>query len=467
VTEPGIGYNEAVASNGAEYVIAASKNDKALAARVSSNGNVLDSAVLQTQTVPGENAESVRAVAFDGTSYLVTWLDDRSGVCSEALGARVSRTGDVLDLSPIELSGGACAGWLSTASNGATFLAAWRTATGIDGIRVSPSGALVDATSFTIATQSEIHLLSSASDGTDYLVVWDSSRSDPLDRSIFGVRVTGGGTPLDDSPRVIAPPAPNVLNASPSVASNGSDYLVAWITFPNPNDIGAVHVTGTGVIGPLLGVTNTPDSYEGHPAVASNGDSYLVAWGANDGGRSIRGSIVSGPGAGPLFTISEVSNLQWFPSAASNGSSYLVTWNDARTPTTTGFDLFASTVSATGEILDTDIVVSAGAADETSATVAADPQTGSFLLAYSADKRGAFRLITGSVCGDGTVDPGESCDDGNFTSHDGCSHCTIDTDDDPVEVAEPVGCGCRTSDPRSGFLLSLALVAVLRRRRRR
>lgn len=30
-------------------------------------------------------------------------------------------------------------------------------------------------------------------------------------------------------------------------------------------------------------------------------------------------------------------------------------------------------------------------------------------------------------CGDGTLDVGENCDDGNFIENDGCTNCVIDT----------------------------------------
>lgn len=32
-----------------------------------------------------------------------------------------------------------------------------------------------------------------------------------------------------------------------------------------------------------------------------------------------------------------------------------------------------------------------------------------------------------SFCGNGAINAPEACDDGNFVSGDGCSHCTIDT----------------------------------------
>ena len=82
------------------------------------------------------------------------------------------------------------------------------------------------------------------------------------------------------------------------------------------------------------------------------------------------------------------------------------------------------------------------------------------------------------VCGNGTVEPGEGCDDGNQAAGDGCSAlCQPETElpaDDPTDVGPIVvdgGCGCRTAsgsgDSASWSLALLALAAAGWRRRRR
>src|SRR3569623_99941 len=68
-------------------------------------------------------------------------------------------------------------------------------------------------------------------------------------------------------------------------------------------------------------------------------------------------------------------------------------------------------------------------------------------------------LIKYPLCGDGIVDPGEQCDDGNTTSGDGCSKACID-------APEAGGGGCNAGGA-SGWLLCCAALARARGRRTR
>ncbi len=78
-------------------------------------------------------------------------------------------------------------------------------------------------------------------------------------------------------------------------------------------------------------------------------------------------------------------------------------------------------------------------------------------------------------CGNGQVEPGEECDDGNVVSGDGCaSFCMLE--DEPAEEpeadppADDGGCGCRLAGSPSGrpygLLGWVAAIALARRRRR-
>jgi len=76
-----------------------------------------------------------------------------------------------------------------------------------------------------------------------------------------------------------------------------------------------------------------------------------------------------------------------------------------------------------------------------------------------------------ALCGNGVVDPGESCDDGNKTDGDGCtSTCVVEAcpDSGGTGTCDGGGCCSSTRDPSGAIVLSMFTVGlVLRRRRRR
>ncbi|MBI5486245.1 MAG: DUF4215 domain-containing protein [Deltaproteobacteria bacterium] len=74
--------------------------------------------------------------------------------------------------------------------------------------------------------------------------------------------------------------------------------------------------------------------------------------------------------------------------------------------------------------------------------------------------------VTPAVCGNGAVESGEACDDGNTTALDGCSP-TCQLEPVPVPTAN-AGCGCAVAGAAGGSVFSLLLLALaaLRRKRR-
>jgi hypothetical protein len=80
-------------------------------ARLSRAGVVLDQGGFAISTAARE--QLMPAVAFDGTNYLVTWTDYRSETNSDIYGARVSRAGAVLDPAGIAISGCGLPGFVS------------------------------------------------------------------------------------------------------------------------------------------------------------------------------------------------------------------------------------------------------------------------------------------------------------------------------------------------------------------
>jgi hypothetical protein len=115
------------------------------------------------------------------------------------------------------------------------------------------------------------------------LAVWK-----PTYGRFSGSRLSADGTVLDPEPLEIHPQDPSYWEklSPPAVASNGTDFLVAWShTYGGP--IYAELVSGAGDVGRSFVVTRTPTSsgtqpWVDTPIVASNGSDYLIVWGYAD-----------------------------------------------------------------------------------------------------------------------------------------------------------------------------------------
>ena len=162
-------------------------------------------------------------VAFDGTNYLVVWTDFREGG-PKVYGARVSPGGTVLDQDGFAIS--ADAGSEPTvAFDGTNYLVVWSNQASIVGARVNPAGEVLDPGGITISTRANAQFQPTlAFDGTNYLVVWTTAS--PY-TDVYGARVSPSGTVLDPAGIEIAIRA-GFNEVSPSVAFDGTNYLVAW-----------------------------------------------------------------------------------------------------------------------------------------------------------------------------------------------------------------------------------------------
>lgn len=177
--------------------------------------------------------------------------------------------------------------------------------------------------------------------------------------ALRAIRIGPGGAHLDPPPGVlVADGGGTVTHYPPSVASDGSGWLVAWATYP-----AGTYAARIGAAGELLGTVTLSTGATGFPSVAYAGGVYLVAFpDARDAPTAILGVRVSAGGTvldGAPFPISTSPGTKVVNGVgvASDGERFLVVWSDSRRGGLApagypAFDVYAARVTAAGVLLD-------------------------------------------------------------------------------------------------------------------
>ena len=324
--------------------------------RVDAGGNVLDPAGIVISTAP--QWQATPALGYNGTSSLAAWMDARQGQ-GLVYGSRVAASGEVLDGDGIPIGVTRQSASSDTiASDGTNYLVTWQALGGnsinIYAARVSSTGTVLDPAGIPISTAANGQLYPAAAfDGTNYFIAWSDYRSGTT-LDLYGSRVSPDGTVLDTSGIPISTAAGDQY--LPSMAFDGTNYLVVWATFDgvgNSTVYGArVSPSGTVLDPDGIPISSPSASYS---SVAFDGTNYLVVWqDVNAGHSDIHGSRVSPDGTvldTEAIPISAGSGDQQSPTVAFNGATYLVAWDDNRSG---GLDIYGSRVTPTGTVLDSD-----------------------------------------------------------------------------------------------------------------
>ena len=337
-------------------------------ARIAPTGEVL----APNRIAISEAAKSQRfsSIAFDGNNYFAVWQDGRNGSYSDLYGARISPLGTVLDPDGIAIS--IAQGNQQTpaiAFDGRNFFVVWRDSRNewstsdvdrdIYGARVTQEGVVLDTEGIAIATDGPYHYDPViAFDGTNYLIAWTDGRNGPLFNSdIYGVQIADTGELLDSDGLLISAAANHQI--SPSVAFDGSNYLIVWQDYRNDSyDIYGSRVTSTGAVldpnGILISATINDETT---PDVAFDGTNYLVVWqdGRNASRNDVYGARITSAGTvlDPSgIAISIASNSQEFPSIAFDGTNYLVVWVNYRSDIGCYIGVDGARISPAGVVLD-------------------------------------------------------------------------------------------------------------------
>jgi hypothetical protein len=382
-------------------------------ARVSPSGVVLDTAGIAISTVEGYKFWP--AVAFDGTNYLVVWMDECVPTEQDIYGARVSPSGTVLDPDGFPIS--TAYDWQTdptVAFDGTNYLVVWADFRNdfwdfdLYGARVSPSGIVLDPDGFPISTAESgqgDHVL--IFDGTNYFIVWDDQRNHATSGvDVYGSRITPSCTVLD--PDGIAISTEMNGQGCPAVAFDGANYLIVWTDMRSGTyDICCSRVNQSGVVldTPGIPISSTGDTWQWFLSVGFDGTNYLVVWQDEQPGTEfdLYGARVDTSGFvldTPAITISSEVAWQWNPAIAFDSTNYLVVWDDFRS--LSSLEIYGTRIDQSGTVLDPEgIVISIGINFQELPSIAFDGSH--YMVVWQDHRNGSFDICGARVDQSGTI----------------------------------------------------------------
>lgn len=332
------------------------------AARVNRSGSVLDPAGVHVST--GSTHKGLPVVAFDGTNFLVAWIDD-PGMNVDIYGSRVSTSAEVLDPAGLKLTARTEIELSPTiAYDGLSYVIAWEDMNGstaktdIFCVRVSPDGAVRDPSGLPVCTDpGHQHTPSIATDGINSFILWEDARRTSWS-DIYAARVNQQGEVLDPDGFRLSGAAND--QQTPAPAFDGTNYLVVWADNRNGDyDIFGTRVNSSGVpLDPGRIAISVAPSDQLKPAVAFDGTNYLVTWedyrGANApdiyAARVTKSGAVLDPSG---IVVSSQDSEQVAPDVAFDGTNYLVVWQDDRAGIHWD-DIYGARITPAGAVLDAD-----------------------------------------------------------------------------------------------------------------
>jgi Protein of unknown function (DUF3152) len=344
-------YAPAVAFDGTNYLVVWQEQRPGAtrdiyAARVSEAGVILDRLGIPISKAAGN--QWAPAVAFDGSSFVVVWQDDRSASTRpDVYGARVSSAGVLVDPGGIAISSGP-GGQLApaVAGTGAGALVAWTDGPDIRGARFSQAGAVLDPGGFAVSAAAGAQLDPAvAFGGSSSLVVWEDHRGG-VGADLYGARVSAAGAVLDPAGIAVAADAGD--ERDPAVAFDGGAFLTAWDL---SSDVYARRVSAAGApLGSGPFALAAASGSQSRPALAFDGASYLAAW---QDGLDLDGVRVSAAGTvlAPVASISVAAQAQIGPAIAHGTAGSLVVWEDRRAAAGRS-DVFGARVDPSGAVVD-------------------------------------------------------------------------------------------------------------------
>ncbi|MEO8217146.1 MAG: hypothetical protein ABI718_08685 [Acidobacteriota bacterium] len=233
----------AVASSGKQYLVAWSEADpspKIYAERLDGDGRPLDGRGIPVVSTPGNLGVEPR-LASNGTDYLILWREETPEIATKyLLKARVIRQDGTFGSQEILLDGNVesdsvpAVQWDTT-----SYLVTWPSNIGVAksliAVQLSADGQIVKGPFALSEIDTNASRPNIAWSGTNFMVVWEESRHAEVcdrlpcpfeTRDIRAARVSASGQILDQLITVVH--EENVPVADPDVAWNGSEFLVIY-----------------------------------------------------------------------------------------------------------------------------------------------------------------------------------------------------------------------------------------------
>ena len=319
------------------------------------------------------NMEMSISAAFDGTNWLVS-------ITGEQIAAQlVSQSGTLVEnLIPISNIDGATRVGFDGTNYLLVYLDFTPSPNEIKGQFIDTSGSLV-GTSFTINTfNTDTAFSGLAYGGGNYFVVYYEEVDDATsDSKVYGRIVGTDGTVSNE----ITISSGFGDFGRDNVAFDGINFLVVWTDDDNDYEVKGRFVSPTGVLGTEFSINASTYPSDNPLSVAFDGTNYLVVWCDMVGGYDshewdIFGQLVDASGnlVGGVISVSTATGHQSFPLIAFDGTNYLVVWTDGRNDANdhgvcdsgegTCWDVYGQFISTSGSLVGSEFSINSDAGNQ-------------------------------------------------------------------------------------------------------